>query len=113
MPPRKRPTKKASVAKPKLVSIRYADSEVPVAFANNYYINHDAHEFIVTLAQVIPPPVLHMTPEELAKLDHVDAKIVARFAMSPSLFDEFVRGAVDNYQTWLTNHGTSDEAKAK
>jgi hypothetical protein len=80
-----------------------------LVYSNNFYINHTEHEFIFALASVVPPPVLHMTEAELSKLDHVDARIVARVAMSPSRFREFVSGAVDNYNAWVKTHGDGDE----
>jgi hypothetical protein len=92
------------------VRIRYPDADAtPLLYTNNFYINHSEHEFIITLAEVPPPPVLHMTEKEISALEHVNARIVARIAMSPSRFREFVRGAVENYNTWSKTHGDEDE----
>ena len=100
--------------KPRVVAIRYADpDQVPLDYANNFYINHTEHEFIMALAAVVPPPVLHMTPSDLENLDHVDARVLSRTAMSPGRFREFLLGAVDNYNKWARTHGQdSDQIEA-
>lgn len=54
----------------------------------------------MTMAQAPPPPVLHMSPEELEAMDHVEATVVARIAMSPSRFQEFLKAAAENYEGW-------------
>ncbi len=82
---------------------------MPISYVNNFYVNHTQHEFVITMAQVAPPPVLHMSPEELLNLDHVDATVVARIAMSPSRFQEFVKIASENYEGWAKAHGRKEE----
>lgn len=91
---------------PKAVRIAYVDPDrVPISYANNFYVNHNEHEFVLTLAEVAPPATLHMTDEELADLDHVEAVVTTRIAMSPSRFKEFVSIMSDNLATWDTAYG--------
>lgn len=113
MPNRKSRTRRTAgrgaAAESRVVQVRYTDpDQVPLEYANNFYINHTEHEFVITLAALVPPPVLHMTSEELSALDHVDARVVARVAMSPGRFREFVSGARENYRGWAETHGTTE-----
>ena len=92
------------------VRITFADpNRVPISYVNNFFVNHSQHEFIITMAQVAPPPVLHMSPEELDALDHVDATIIARIAMSPGRFHEFVKATSENYEAWAKAEGREEE----
>ena len=92
------------------VRIVYVDPDrVPITYDNNFYLNHTQHEFVITMAQVPPAPILHMSPEELAALDHVDATVVARIAMSPSRFQEFLKAASENYEGWATAQGRKED----
>lgn len=88
------------------VRIAYVDPDrVSLSYINNFFINHTEHEFVITLAQAPPPPILHMTQEQLDALDHVEATVVARIAMSPGRFRDFVKAAVENYDTWANAQG--------
>ena len=109
MAQQRRRTRKAP---PKAVRIVYTDPDrVPMSYANNFYVNHSEHEFVVTLAEVAPPPTLHMSEEELAALDRVEAVVTARIAMSPSRFKEFVGAMSDNYSTWEAAFGKERRQK--
>ena len=94
----------------KPVRIVYIDPDrIPISYVNNFFINHTAHEFVMTLAQTLPPPILHMTEEELAALEHVNATVVARIAMSPGRFQQFVKAASENYEGWAKAQGRKEE----
>ena len=93
-------------AKPKAVRIVYVDPDrVPFSYANNFYVNHTEQEFILTLAEVAPPPTLHMSEEEIAALERIEAVVTTRIVMSPSRFKEFVAAMLDNYSRWETAYG--------
>ena len=93
-------------AKPKAIRIVYVDPDrVPFSYANNFYVNHTEHEFILTLAEVAPPPTLHMSEEEIAALERIEAVVTTRIAMSPSRFKEFAAMMLDNYNRWETAYG--------
>lgn len=98
--------------KPRATRIVYVDPDrVPISYANNFYVNHNEHEFVITMAAVAPPPILHMTPEELESLDHVDATVTARIAMSPGRFKEFMSAVAENYVRWETAYGQRKQEK--
>lgn len=101
-----------SETKPKAVRIIYADPDrVPISYANNFYVNHNEHEFVLTLAEVAPPPTLHMTEEELAALESIEAIVTARIAMSPSRFKDVVTAMSENYMKWEQTYGGSEPAE--
>ena len=111
MAQQRRRTRK-SKAKAKAVRIVYVDPDrVPISYANNFYVNHTEHEFVLTLAEVAPPPTLHMSEAEIADLERVEAVVTTRIAMSPSRFKEFVAIMVGNYSNWETAHGEGKRQK--
>ena len=105
MPRRKR----AAAKRPKgAVRITYTDPDrVPFSYPNNYFVNHGQHEFVLTLAEVPPPASAHMTQQELSALDHVDAVVTARIAMSPSRMKEFASMLVANLEKWEQMYGSA------
>ena len=95
--------------RPKAVRIVYVDPDrVPLSYVNNYYVNHNEHEFVITLAEVAPPATLHMTEKELKALERIEAVVSTRIAMSPSRFKEFVAAMSENYTSWETAYGQEE-----
>jgi len=78
-----------------LVPIVYVGAEdVPILLANQFIIQHEQSEFILTLGQMTPP-ILLGTPEErreqAQKLAYIPVKIVARIAFTRDRLVELIQ----------------------
>jgi hypothetical protein len=81
-----------------------ADS-VPVTFANAFMCQRTPHEFVVTFAQLVPPPLESMAPEELQNLTEIPARVVFQVGISPHRMLELIETLQRNYDgycEWLS-----------
>lgn len=103
---RKRPSTKSAKRPKQAVRITYSDPDrISISYPNSFYLSHTEHEFILTLAEVHPPAVKHMTEDELEALDHVDAIVMARIAFSPGRMRELLKIALANVANWEKSYG--------
>ena len=99
---KRQPAKQARRAVP----ITYSDPDrVRISYPNSFFVSHSEHEFILTLAEIHPPPVLHMTEEEIAAFDHVDAFVMHRVAFSPGRMRELLKIVTENVANWEKSYG--------
>ena len=75
----------------------------PILFANNFVIQHQENEFILTVGQ-LQMPILLGTPEErkeqAKKLTHVAIRVVARFGLTRQRLVALIKALQDNLQKY-------------
>lgn len=83
--------------------------DVPVFFANQFIIQHNQDEFILTIGQMVPPPIvgpLEQREEQIEQIDFVAVKPLARIAFTYSRLMELGqaleghREQYDRIQQW-------------
>lgn len=78
--------------------------EAPIAFANAFLVQHDADEFLLTVAQVAPPPIVATSEEEartqIGAIPFVPVKVLARYGLTRRRMVELI----DALQQNLANH---------
>lgn len=82
----------------------YVDAEdVPILFVNQFVIQHEGNEFILTMGQ-IQPPILLGSPEDrkeqAKRLTYVPVKVVARFGMTRNRLIELIKMLQTNLDTY-------------
>ena len=90
-------------AVPKQVRIdRIYPADLQSHFVSNIVVQHQPDVFILSFFEMWPPAVLGDTEEERLKaidaVDHVEAKCVARLAVTPAKMRQFVEALTDNLQ---------------
>ena len=80
----------------------------PILFANQFVIQHEKNEFVLTVGQ-LQPPILLGSPEErkeqAKKLTYVPIKVVARFGLTRQRLAELI----EVLQTNLRNYDEKQE----
>ena len=77
--------------------------DVPMQYANQFIIQFQQDEFILTVAQLAPPVVLgsdEERQEQVSQITHVPVKVAARFALTRARMAELVQllqGAIERY----------------
>ncbi len=84
--------------------IVYTDMEdKPILFANQFVIQHQKNEFVLTVGQ-LQPPILLGSPEErkeqVKKLTYVPIKVVARFGLTRQRLVELVEALQTNLRKY-------------
>jgi hypothetical protein len=73
-------------------------------FVSNIVVQHQPDMFILSFFEIWPPPILGESEEEkqreLDALDHVEAKCVARLAVTPSKMKEFLETMSENLRNY-------------
>lgn len=68
--------------------------ETPILFANQFLIQHQPNEFVLTIGQLVPPPILGSSPEErieqAKQVDFATIRVLARIGMSPTRLRELI-----------------------
>jgi len=71
-------------------------------YVSNIVVQHEPEMFFLSFFEVFPPPIIADTDEERAKalgaLTQVDAKCVARLAITPGKMKEFITAMQENYK---------------
>ncbi len=73
--------------------------DMPVLFANNFVVQHEQTEFILTAGQLVPPVLLGTTEERLEQakqLGYVGVRVVARLALTRDRVTELIQVLQDN-----------------
>ena len=77
--------------------------DVPILFANQFVIQHEKNEFILTVGQ-LQPPILLGSPEErkeqAKKLTYVPIRVVARFGLTRQRLVELVEALQNNLRKY-------------
>ena len=77
--------------------------DVPILFANQFVIQHEKNEFILTVGQ-LQPPILLGAPEErkeqAKKLAYVPIKVVARFGLTRQRLAELIEALQSNLRKY-------------
>ena len=77
--------------------------DAPILFANQFIIQHEQNEFILTVGQ-LQPPILLGSPEErkeqAKKLTYVPIKIVARFGLTRQRLAELIEVLQNNLRKY-------------
>ena len=73
--------------------------DAPIQFANQFVIQHQQEEFVLTIAQVVPP-ILLGTPEEkieqAKQTAYVPIKVIGRYGMTRPRVEELIKALQDN-----------------
>ena len=77
--------------------------DMPILFANQFVIQHEKNEFVLTVGQ-LQPPILLGTPEErkeqAKKLTYVPIRVVARFGLTRQRLAELIEVLQSNLRTY-------------
>ena len=77
--------------------------DVPILFANQFVIQHEKNEFVLTVGQ-LQPPILLGSPEErmeqAKKLTYVPIKVVARFGLTRQRLAELIEAFQSNLKIY-------------
>jgi len=99
------PDQEAGIAVP----IVYVGGEdVPVLLANQFVIQHEQNEFVLTLGQVTPPILLGTLEErreQAQKLAYVPVKVVARVAFTRERLVELIEVLQEHLRKYDTRRG--------
>lgn len=91
------------------VPIVYVGAEdVPVLLANQFVIQHEQNEFVLTLGQVTPPILLGTLEErreQAQKLAYVPVKVVARVAFTRERLVELIEVLQEHLRKYDTRRG--------
>ena len=75
----------------------------PILFANQFVIQHEKNEFVLTVGQ-LQPPILLGSPEErkeqAKKLTYVPIKVVARFGLTRQRLAELIEALQSNLRKY-------------
>jgi len=86
------------------VPLTWVDADdVPVFFANQFIIQHHQDEFILTVGQMVPPPLIGTLEEredQLEQLDFVPVKPLARIAFTHARLVELVQALEGNREIY-------------
>ncbi len=78
-------------------------ADMPPQYANTLVIQHDQHDFTITLFDVRPPILLgppELKEKQLEALETVRARCVGRFVVAATRMHEFVQVMQDNLQMY-------------
>ena len=73
--------------------------DVPIQLANQFVIQHQQEEFVLTIAQVVPPILLGTTEEKIEQAKqtaYVPIKVIGRYAMTRPRVEELIKVLQDN-----------------
>jgi hypothetical protein len=59
--------------------------ETPISFANNFLIQHQEDEFLLTVAALAPPPTLgseEQVREQLSQIEFVPIQVLGRYGLT-------------------------------
>ena len=77
--------------------------DVPILFANQFVIQHEKNEFVLTVGQ-LQPPILLGLPEErkeqAKKLTYVPIRVVARFGLTRQRLAELIEALQSNLRKY-------------
>lgn len=77
--------------------------DVPILYVNQFVVQHQQAEFILTLGQVTPP-LLQGTEEEqreqARQLSHIPVKVVARLGMTRERVEELIIALQTNVEAY-------------
>lgn len=75
----------------------------PILFANEFVIQHNKNEFVLTVGQ-LQPPILLGSPEErkeqAKKLTYVPIRVVARFGLTRQRLAELIEALQSNLRNY-------------
>lgn len=77
--------------------------DMPVLLANNFVIQHEQNEFVLTIGQLIPPILLGSREERLEqakRLSYVPVKIVAKIGLTRQRLVELISVLQTNLATY-------------
>jgi hypothetical protein len=93
--------------------VRWSGAEnVPVTFANAFLCQRTPHEFLIAFAQLVPPALESMAPEEVEKLTEIPARVVFQVGLSPQRMLELIdvlQRNYDAYAAWLDQTASERE----
>lgn len=86
----------------KTVPLRYvAPHDMKTIFSNHLLVNNTSSEFFLTFYEILPPLLLEDTQQELAKIESVEAKAVARLGIPADRMQGFIEALQKNYSKYL------------
>ncbi len=77
--------------------------DVPILFANQFVIQHEKNEFVLTVGQ-LQPPILLGSPDEqkeqAKKLTYVPIRVVGKFGLTRQRLAELIEVLQSNLRTY-------------
>ena len=91
----------------------YTDpDDAPLLYSNQFAVQHDQDELVLTMGRLIPPLLLG-TPEEkreqARQLENVEVRILARYAMTRARLVQLISVLQKNVQTYNEQQRESND----
>ncbi len=83
------------------VPLVWEDVDQAIVFANQFLIQHQKGEFVMTVGQVIQPPVLgtiEEREEQISRINYVPVRILGRYGFSRQRLVELISVLQDNLE---------------
>jgi hypothetical protein len=92
------PVRAYSPSEGKALDIRYRIDGEPILYTDQFVVQFYPDEFVISFFQSAHP--LIFSDEEFEKLETLDAKCIARFALNPPQMRRFFQALQHNLQRW-------------
>jgi len=72
-----------------------------VVFANQFLIQHQPDEFVLTVGQLVPPPLLGTDEEkreQLARVSYVPIRVIGRYGLTRRRIEELIAVLQENLE---------------
>jgi hypothetical protein len=86
--------------------------DIPAVYANNVLIQHTDNEFIFTFFEILPPllsPDPDRQDKEIAEIDSIPARAVAKIIMAPKPAFQFQEAIQDNISKFIARNQANQE----
>lgn len=86
-------------------------AETPAQYTNTLVVQHDRHDFTISLFDVRPPLLLgppEAKEQQVAALESVTARCVGRFVVAATRMPEFVQVMQDNLKTFQSSQESKE-----
>jgi hypothetical protein len=95
----------------KAVPIIWEIEDEDVAFANQFAVQHQPGEFVLTVGQLVPPLILGDEDdrrEQLKRLSYVPVRVVGRFGLTRQRLTELIALLQENLENHDRQYGGGD-----
>lgn len=101
------PEIKGKIVKKQVRILRTNPDDIKPVFANDFIVSHTDREFFFTFSIVEPKEILD--PEELQKIDSLDAVAVAKIAVTPDLAERISKALSINIDGYKESQKENDD----
>jgi hypothetical protein len=87
----------------------------PIAFANQFIVQHQPHEFVLMVGQVVAPPLLGTDEDKRKQLEHISyvpIRTIGRFALTRRRMVELItvlQANLENHDRLVKSLGDAEQ----